>query len=149
LGVTSASWQYQYIDEGGNIVLGPIINTTGEDVSFTLDNPTNTIDPLQYTITYTGRNNQNCVTSETLGPINVYHMPVASFDFTPDSPQMVGGLVNVTYDIANHNPAFFEYEWPGDTEDIDSESRTGNQRVVTYTSDEDRTVTRHVLIRKR
>jgi gliding motility-associated-like protein len=141
LGVTSASWQYQYIDEGGNIVLGPIINTTGEDVSFTLDNPTNTIDPLQYTITYTGRNNQNCVTSETLGPINVYHMPVASFDFTPDSPQMVGGLVNVTYDIANHNPAFFEYEWPGDTEDIDSESRTGNQRVVTYTSDEDRTVT--------
>lgn len=141
LGVTSASWQYQFTDDNGNVVLGPVINTSGEDVDFTFDNNTATLDPLVYTINYVATNNQNCLVNQTLGPINVYHSPVAAFDFTPDSPQMVGGLVNVTYDIANHNPTFFDYDWPGDTQDIDSESRPGNQRIVAYTSDEDRTVT--------
>jgi gliding motility-associated-like protein len=141
LGITSATWQYFYFDDNNVRVDGPIINTSGEDVSFTLDNPTASLDPLVYSVTYIGQNNQNCSTTEVLGPINVYKNPTASFAFDPAAPQMVGGLVNVTYTIADHAPTFFDYEWPGDTEDIDSESRPGNQRIVAYTSDDDRTIT--------
>ena len=141
LGVASATWQYEFTDDNGNVVLGPVVNTSGEDVTFTLDNNSTILDPRVYHINYVAVNSQNCEARQILGPVNVYHNPTAAFTFDPASPQMIGGLVNVTYEITDHNTLFFNYDWPGDSEDIDSENRTGNQRIVAYTSDDDRSVT--------
>jgi gliding motility-associated-like protein len=141
-GVTAATWHFEYVDDNGQGVIGPNINTTGDDVSFTLRNPT-TQNPLQYLIYYQAQNNQNCTTSEVLGPINVYQEATASFDHTPALPEMVGGVMNVTYNINNYNGLHFDYTWVDQGTEIvpGSDVRNLDIRNVQYSEEKNLDVT--------
>jgi gliding motility-associated-like protein len=135
LGITSGTWHYEYTDGNGNGFVSNLVPRQSE-VTFTIDNNSTHPDdnPLLVTVYYIYTNNQNCPTTPYTFNVEVYRKPDATFSFAPDPPQMVGGLVNVTYTITNYD-AVFQYDWI-DNPNIDSEIRNNDTREVNYTKDD-------------
>lgn len=143
-GVTSSTWQYQYVDDNGDVITSAPIVPAGPQVQFSLPNATNQ-NPVAYTILYNAQNNQGCGTSQTLGPVKVYKTPVASFTNLPAEPEMIGGVMEVEYAINDYAPAFFNYSWidPGMHLVPGSESfdAVNGVRTIQYAREEDITIT--------
>jgi gliding motility-associated-like protein len=151
-GVNTATWQLEYVDDLGNTVTLPEQVYPIGNVTFAMTNPTNQ-NPLAYTIYYTAKNNytgpngQPCQTQQTLGPILVYQKPVADFTHTPAAPQMVGGVMDVSYTIQNYDNTTFDYSWsdPGMAVVPGSEILINDTRSIKYAEEKDINVTLFVV----